>query len=271
MKLPISAFVICQDEEAVIARCIRSLSMCAEIIVVDSGSTDGTVKILNALRDDEGLPLTVIHEPWRGFGAQKQFALDHCTQDWCLSIDSDERISPRLAAVLPDLIGRDDLSGWRLTRYDYLMGYGYVPPMAHERYHKRLFRRGMGRFDPSDLVHEGIHVDGKVEKATEGGLLHFHPIPLDRQILKENRYSTLKADMKRGRGVPPRPWKMLFSPPVFFLRWYFGYHLWRCGWAGFIRAANSAVYSYLTEAKRWEAAALDRVPPIEPEIERLDY
>lgn len=263
MILPVSAFVVCQNEERVIENCIRSVSFCAEIVVVDSGSTDATLKILQRLQD-EGLPLKILHEKWRGFGAQKQFALDQCTQDWCLSIDSDERVSPKLAAALPALLQQPEVDGWRLTRYDYLPGYGFVPPAAHERYHNRLFRRGSGRFDPTDLVHEGIRIDGEVRKASPGGLLHFSPLTLGEQIEKKNKYSSLKAEMKALRGAAPSPLKMLVSPPMFFLKWYFGHGMWRCGWLGFIHAMQGAIYSFLTEAKRYENAAMRRVPPVEP-------
>lgn len=263
MLLPISAFIICQNEQDVIENCIRSVSFCAEIVVVDSGSTDGTLTILQKLHN-EGLPLKILHEPWRGFGAQKQFALDHCTQGWCLSIDSDERVSPRLAAIFPSLLDDPEVDGWKITRYDYLNGYGYVPPSSHERYHNRLFRRGKGRFNTSDLVHEGILIDGTVRKARPGGLLHFSPIILNDQMLKENRYSTLKARMKAERGFRPRPWKMIFSPPLFFVRWYIRYGMFRCGWPGFIHCAKGAIYSFLTEAKRYENEAMRRHPPVEP-------
>lgn len=264
MKLPVSAFIICQDEERFIEACVRSLGFCSEIVAVDSGSTDATLDILRRLAD-EGFPLRVIEEPWRGYGAQKQFALDQCGGEWCFSIDSDERVSAELARVFPDLLADAEATGWRITRYPYLNGFGYVPPRAHERYHNRLFRRGKGRFDPSDRVHEGIHIDGVVKTAKPGGLLHFRPIPLAEQILKENKYSSLKAQMKGERGIRARPVKMILSPPVFFCRWYFGYGLWRCGWAGFIQAALGSIYSFLTEAKRFEAEALERVPPVEPE------
>lgn len=265
MRLPVSAFIICQNEARVIENCVRSVAFCNEIVVVDSGSTDATIAILERLRD-EGLPLRIIREPWRGFGAQKQFALEHCTQDWCFSIDSDERVSPKLAGVFPSLLADPAVDGWKITRYDYLNGFGYVPPTAHERYHNRLFRRGAGRFNTTDLVHEGIRIDGRVAKARPGGLLHFSPIPLHDQIVKENRYSTLKATMQVQRGKPLRPWKMLVSPPVFFLRWYFRHAMWRCGWAGFIHCCKGAIYSFLTEAKRYENDAMTRVPPVEPEM-----
>jgi glycosyltransferase involved in cell wall biosynthesis len=263
MLLPVSAFIVCKDEESYIEGCISSLSMCAEIVVVDSGSTDKTIEIIKNL-EGKDLPVRLMVEPWRGYGAQKQFALDNCTQEWCLSIDSDERVSAKLRNALPGLVSRADVDAWKLTRYDYLPGFGYVPPELHERFHVRLFRRGSGAFNPSDRVHECIKVNGRVKKAMQGGLLHFRPVPLSEQILKENRYSTLKAEMKGERGIRSRPFKMIVSPPVFFLRWYFRYGLWKCGWPGFIRAANGSIYSYLTEAKRYEAEALRHVPPIEP-------
>lgn len=263
MTLPVSAFIICQNEERVIENCIRSVDFCAEIVVVDSGSTDATLAILARLRA-EGLPLRILHEDWRGFGAQKQFALDQCTQEWCFSIDSDERVSEALRARFPELLADPAVNGWKITRYDYINGYGYVPPRAHERFHNRLFRRGTGRFNITDLVHEGIEIDGEVRKAQPGGLLHFSPIPLHDQMLKENRYSSLKAKMKADRGMRARPLKMLVSPPIFFLRWYLGHGMWRCGWPGFIHCAKGAIYSFLTEAKRYEAEAMARVPPVEP-------
>lgn len=264
MTLPVSAFIICQNEEKVIERCIRSVAFCAEIVVVDSGSTDQTMGILARLRD-EGLALRILHEPWRGFGAQKQFALEQCTQEWCFSIDSDERVSDRLAARFAGLLGDPAVNGWRITRYDYINGYGFVPPSAHERYHNRLFRRGTGRFNTSDLVHEGLGIDGEVRRVTDGGLLHFNPLMLHDQMLKENRYSSLKAQMVKERGRRAQPLKMLVSPPVFFLRWYLRHGMWRCGWPGFIHCAKGAIYSFLTEAKRYENDAIERVPVIEPD------
>jgi glycosyltransferase involved in cell wall biosynthesis len=218
----------------------------------------------------EGFPIRLFREKWRGYGAQKQFALEQCQQPWVLSIDSDERISARLAKALPGLLTDPAVNGWRLTRYDYLLGYGFVPPRSHERYHNRLFRKGSGRFNPTDRVHEGIQIDGEVRRATEGGLLHFRPIALHDQMLKENKYSTLKAQMKGERGLKPRPFKMLVSPWLFFLRWYIRYGFWRCGWAGFIHCAKGGVYAFLTEAKRWENQAIQARPPVEPDVRDLD-
>jgi glycosyltransferase involved in cell wall biosynthesis len=269
MTLPISAFVICQNEEPYIEACIRSLQMCAEIVVVDSGSTDRTLQILAGLKA-EGFPLRVLSETWRGYAGQKQFALEQCQQPWCLSVDSDERISLKLAADLPRLIANPDVTAWRVTRYPYLGGFGYALPQAKERFNARLFRNGKAQFDLKAKVHEGIVTQGRVEKAPNGGLLHFRPIGMKEQILKENKYSTLKAEMKAEQGKPAQPWKMLLSPPMYFLRLYFHNGLWRCGWAGFVNAATGGVYAFLTEAKRWEHDALQKRPAVEPDFRDLD-
>lgn len=268
-KLPISAFLICQDEEDVIEACIRSVSMCAEIIAVDSGSTDKTCEIIEGLIA-EGLPIRLIREEWRGYGGQKQFALEQCTQPWCLSIDSDERVSRKLADALPEAVNQTETKVWRVTRYDYLIGYGYVPPSSHERYHIRLFQRGHAYFDPTDIVHEGMRVEGKAPKLTEGGLLHYRPLDIGSKFSKENKYSGLKAEMRDRDGIPARPWKMIISPWFYFFRQFVGQGLWKCGWAGFIHSSKGAVYSFLTEAKRWELQAMKRLPISEP-TDTQDY
>ncbi len=270
MTLPISAFVICHNEENYIEACIRSLHMCAEIVVVDSGSTDRTLQILASLTGT-GFPIILLQEPWRGYAGQKQFALEQCTKEWCLSIDSDERISKSLADDMLRLTTTSDVTAWQVTRYPFLIGYGYVPPNARERFNTRLFRNGTAAFNLADKVHEGIRVQGKVEKAPNGGLLHFRPIGLREQILKENKYSSLKADMKVDQGEVARPWKMILGPVLYFLRLYLRNKLWRCGWAGFIQAGTGAVYSFLTEAKRWETEAVRDHPPVEPDASRLDH
>lgn len=263
-NLPISAFIICHDEEGVIEACIRSVCMCAEIIVVDSGSTDRTLDVIRSLID-EGLPIKLLQEPWRGYGGQKQFALEQCTQKWGLSIDADERISPKLAKALPDAVAQNVVKVWRVTRYDYLLGYGFVPPRAHERFHIRLFQIGHAHFDPADIVHEGMRITVDAPKITQGGLLHYRPLAIGEKFSKKNKYSGLKAEMRDRNGDAPRPWKMVISPWFYFFRQFVGQGLWRCGWAGFIHASKGAVYSFLTEAKRWEAQAIREVPIEEPE------
>ncbi|MGL4404931.1 MAG: glycosyltransferase, partial [Notoacmeibacter sp.] len=83
MIAKISMYVVCFNEEAYIEECLRSGSHFDEIIVVDSGSTDKTLEIINRLKED-GLPIQLIQKAWSGYAAQKQFALEQCKNEWCL-------------------------------------------------------------------------------------------------------------------------------------------------------------------------------------------
>lgn len=254
--LPVSAFVICQNEEAYIANCMESLEGFAEIVVVDSGSTDATLDILQSYID-RGWPIRLFREAWRGYAGQKQFALSQCSQPWCFNVDSDERIDAALRRLLPELLSSPEhVVGWRVARRPYLIGYGYTPERVRERKNLRLIRRGRGGYDLKQRVHEGIVPDGQVGNAKTGSLLHFRPLIIDEQILKENKYSTLKAEQKFAEGVRPSTAKLVFSPVLYFLRLYFRNGLWRCGTPGFIEAMTGSVYAFLTQAKIYQRIAL---------------
>ncbi len=141
-KLPLSAFIICLNEEAYLGKCIESLERCAEIVIVDSGSTDGTTALVQSYID-AGWPIRFMYEPWRGYAGQKQFALEQCSQPWCFNIDADERLDKALRELLPELLAAsDEIVGWRVARRPYLIGYGYTPENVRERRNLRLIRRG---------------------------------------------------------------------------------------------------------------------------------
>ena len=267
-KLPLSAFIICLNEEEYLGNCIESLEQCREIIIVDSGSSDGTRQLVQRYID-EGWPIRFVHEDWRGYAGQKQFALEQCSQPWCFSIDADERLDEALKDALPKLLEAPESTvGWRIARRPYLIGYGYTPTRAHERRNLRLIRNGRESFDQSLKVHEGIVPVGHVENSKRGSLLHFRPLPIEEQILKENKYSSLKADQLIEAGKSPRPFRLFFNPPLYFLRLYLRNGLWRCGIPGFIQAMTGAVYSFLTESKMYQRHALERRPPVD-DFERI--
>jgi glycosyltransferase involved in cell wall biosynthesis len=260
MLLSASAYIICLNEEGYLGNCIESLGDFAEIVIVDSGSTDGTASLVQSYIE-RGYPIRFLCEPWRGYAGQKQFALEQCTGDWCFNIDADERLDGSLRDALPRLIAApDDVVGWRVARRPYLIGYGYTPAHVRERKNLRLIRRGKGRYDLAQRVHEGLVADGRVESSDVGSLLHYRPLIIDEQILKENKYSTLKADQQVAEGKGARFSKLVFSPILYFLRLYFRNGLWRCGAPGFIEAATGGVYAFLTQAKIYQRHALAKRP-----------
>ncbi|MDR3495237.1 MAG: glycosyltransferase family 2 protein [Ancalomicrobiaceae bacterium] len=259
-RLPISAYVICFNEADYIENCIRSLKPCSEIIVVDSGSTDGTLELLERLQA-EGFPLTIVDQPWLGYAGQKQRALDLCTESWCLNLDADERLDRDLRAELPQLIAAPaEIEAWRIVRRPYLIGHGYVPRGTGDRSHPRLARKGAASYDLSLKVHESLRVSGQVALANRGGILHYRPLPIDEQIVKEAKYATLKAQHKYASGKRSNLLRLVFSPFVWLFRFYFRYRLYRYGSSGLIQAGTSAIYAFLTEAKMLQLEAAERRP-----------
>jgi hypothetical protein len=101
---------------------------------------------------------------------------------------------------------------------------------------------------------------GRVEDAKSGSLLHYRPLIIDDQILKENKYSTLKADQHFALGEGTTFLRLIFSPVLYFWRLYFHNGLWRCGPSGFIEAMTGAVYAFLTQAKLYQRKAAERHP-----------
>lgn len=254
-KLPVSAFIICLNEQEYLGNCIESLEDCRDIVIVDSGSTDGTLDLVRSYIE-QGWPIRLFSESWRGYAGQKQFALDQCREEWCFNIDADERLDDALKTAMPDLLGSDKFVGWKIARRPYLIGYGYTPAHVYERRNLRLIKRGRGRYDLSQRVHEGIRPDGPVGSAVKGSLLHYRPLPVEEQLLKVNGYSSLKAEQLLAAGQGPRRLRMVFNPALYFFRFYVRNGMWRCGFPGFVESMTHAVYSFLTEAKIFQRTVM---------------
>ena len=110
-------------------------------------------------------------------------------------------------------------------------------------------RRGRARFDPSLIVHEGLVADdGETPVARDGLLRHERSLPLNEQMKKEITYARLKAEQRLKQGRRPSTLKLVFNPPIYFLRIFFWNRFFLCGSAGLIHAGVGAVYSFMTEA-----------------------
>ena len=251
-SLPFSATIICLNEQNCIGACLESLSAASEIIIVDSGSTDQTLDIIAAYA--KTYPIRLVHQDWLGFAAQKQFACDLARQPWVLSIDADESLDAALQAALPDLLqAPPDIVGWKLRRSRKFYG----PETALARFARpakifRLYRNGQARFDPDDLVHEGLRTKGRVQLCRRGLLRHEGAFPVEKQIVKETKYAFLKAQQRMKSGKKPSLLRLVFSPVYRFLRSLVMDRLILCGRQGWIEAQTAATYSFLTEAIHYQ-------------------
>ncbi|WP_158285792.1 glycosyltransferase family 2 protein [Pseudohoeflea suaedae] len=251
--IPVSVFIICFNEERVIEASLRALSRFQEILVVDSGSTDRTVDIVEGLSRD-GLPVRLIHHDWTGFGAQKQFALEQCSLEWAFNVDADEIAEPTLVdAIAKNVASPGENAGFSVERRHWVPGYGYAHPwVKHDRI-VRLVRRAKSYYDTKQTIHESLRVDGATGRVAGGYLLHASIIAPALEFEKQNSYTSLKASERSARGRRTSPSKMLTAPIGYFVKFYLLKRYFLCGWGGFAMAAGAASYAYQTEYKSWRA------------------
>ncbi|HEY1457645.1 MAG TPA: glycosyltransferase family 2 protein, partial [Solirubrobacteraceae bacterium] len=150
----VTACVIVRDEQRTLSRCLNSLRFCGEVLVVDSGSRDATVQIARAAG------AVVVENPWPGFAAQRNVAIDHAGGDWILEIDADEWLSPTLAAEIGAFLENPppEVSIAVLPMRQHFLGAALGPSAHYPFYRPRLFRRGAYRHDVGRAVHEGLRV-----------------------------------------------------------------------------------------------------------------
>lgn len=185
-RQPVSVVLIALNEERHIGEALATLAWADEIVVVDSGSSDDTVAIARRFTD------RVYHLPWRGFGPQKQAAVELAANNLILNVDCDERVTPALAAEILAAASSEKMSaGYTVPRRTFLgakeIRYsGWYPDRTI-----RFFDRRLASFSP-DLVHERVIVTGKVGQFREH-LLHYSFAGINDILVKLGRYSDLSA------------------------------------------------------------------------------
>jgi len=238
----ITATIITRDEQGHIARAIESVGFCDEILVVDSGSTDRTVAVAKSMG------ATVICKDWPGYAAQKNFAAEHARNDWILSLDADEAVTPRLAAGIKRLLPADsDCAGYdfpRLARYRgrWIRHSGWYPDRK-----VRLYDKTRGRWVGA-YVHESVHLDGNVGHL-EGDLLHYTCDSIDAHEANVDRYTDLAARELSDAGRQVAAWRPLLAPAHSFVKAYVLQLGFLDGRAGLTIAYMAGRYVYLKYSK----------------------
>jgi glycosyltransferase involved in cell wall biosynthesis len=193
-KVPLSIAIITKNEEENILSCLQSVSFAGQIVIVDSGSTDKTLEIAAAFGCE------ISSEGWRGFGPQKQSAIDKCREPWILVLDADERIPADTSDIIKKIVTDPQVkeTGFSFPRKNYFQGRwikhaGWWPDRI-----VRLFRKEAGRMTTA-IVHESVEVQGMV-RALDVAIDHYTESRLSKIIQKIDKYSTLGAEAAFGEG-----------------------------------------------------------------------
>ena len=209
----LSVTIITLNEAAHIEAAIASVAWADEIIVVDSGSSDDTVRLA------QRAGARVESRAWTGWVDQKNFASTLATNDWILSLDADERVTPALAAEVRALLaGTPAHVGYRVPRVAFHLGRWIRTTDFYPDYQTRLYDRRAGRWR-GQYVHESVSCDGPVARLTHE-LEHYSFDGLADQIDRLNRYSTLAARQMYENGRRTSALGLMVHPVAAFLRNY---------------------------------------------------
>ncbi|MRR56905.1 MAG: glycosyltransferase family 2 protein [Deltaproteobacteria bacterium] len=209
---PLSAVIVTLNEASRLEECLRSVAFCDEIVVVDSGSNDGTQDLARRFG------ARVIEESWRGYGAQKQFAVEQAAHDWVLCVDADERVSECLQEAIVAALAAPPASALRFARCNRFLGRYLRHGEGYPDWSLRLFDRRHARWSV-DPVHEKVLTDGQVA-TLPGDLLHDSAETLESYLAKQNRYTTLAAEKAFACGKRASAGRLLLSPLLRFIKFY---------------------------------------------------
>ena len=241
----LSGIVITKNEAHNLDSCLESLSFCDEIVVVDSGSTDGTQEIAQ----HHGAKL--IERDWPGYGPQKEFARQEARGEWVLSLDADERVTPSLREEILAALASPAADAYEMPRLSTFLGREMRHSGWWPDYCLRLFRKEAAAFSLS-LVHEGVVTSHAVARL-KAPILH-HPVrSLGELLRKVDGYSTLGARDVVAKGRSIGAGTALTRGAFAFFKTYVLKRGFLDGPEGLINAATHAQTVFWKYAKAWEA------------------
>lgn len=242
MKL--SVVIITLNEEKNIRRCLDSVKGLAdEIVLVDSGSLDDTVKIAKKYN------ARVFFRDFDNYANQKNYALEKANGPWIFSVDADEEISGELAKEIRQVISKNDFDGYLIPRKNIILG----GEIKHSRWspdkHVWLWKKDKGSW--RGKVHEEVLVKGPIGEL-KGAKIHYQSENVRLFFEMINRYTEIEAEEKKEKGIGFSFFRLFYDPCLSFFRRYFYKKGFSDGWRGFILCYLMAIYRMTVWFKVWE-------------------
>jgi len=239
-RLPISAVVIARDAAVRIGAVLEAADICAERLVLDSGSTDDTVAIARAAG------ARVEHQPFLGYGPQKRRAVELAAHDWILSLDADEVLDDEARAACRRVDLSDPTVCWSIRRRTFVGGHEVLHGAWRGERVVRLFNRTAAGFKPA-AVHEEVE-SRRRPRPLDGSILHYSYADGRDVLARSLRYAPLKAGLLRANGERAALWTLPVRGLAAFLKSYLVRGGWRDGGIGFVIALGRVIDSTLPRA-----------------------
>ncbi len=248
MKQKLTVLIPCKNERMNIRPCVESAKLVAdEVLVADSGSTDGTLDIVRSLGG-----CRVIEREYVNSGNFKNWAIPQAAYSWVLIVDSDERVSGALAAEIQKLLATDPpRDGYQIYRKNYFLGHHIRHAGWGSDKVLRLFRRDLGRYQ-GESDHAEVSVGSNNVGRLRARLEHFTYWTYDQYFRKFQRYTVQGAQNRFAQGHRASYLRMLLSPPLRFLHCYLLRLGFLDGLAGLQISALTGMSSFVKEIRLWE-------------------
>ncbi|MGB9911134.1 MAG: glycosyltransferase family 2 protein [Microgenomates group bacterium] len=257
----ISAIVLTKNEEKNILGCLKSLSWCDEIIIIDDFSEDKTIKNVRMFECSRKnvqmfkysnvqkgkLKVKIYKRGLEGnFAKQRNFGLKKAKGEWVLFIDADEKVSPELKKEIKEAIKKDKYNGFYFKRWDFFGGRWLKHGEIGEVRLLRLAKKTAGQWKRP--VHEVWEVKGKIGEF-KNPLWHYPHSTINEFVKKIDFYSTLHAKALKEEGKKASLKKIIFYPLGKFLKNYFFKFGFLDGTPGLIVSLMMSFHSFLAQAK----------------------
>ncbi len=242
--MSLSVIIIARNEAQRIEACLRSAQFAEEIVLVDSGSTDGTVAIARKYTD------RVLETEWRGYAATRQLALEHATQEWVLWLDADESVPPALRDEIGAALAAGLHAGYHIARKTLFLGHWIRHCGWYPGYVLRLFRRDADPRFTNEEVHESLRIRGTTGHLKQP-MIHDTDPTLHHYLSKFNSFTSLGARQLYLSGRRFRLTDLVFRPMLTLLKMYVLKRGFLDGLPGLILCGLSACYVFTKYAKLW--------------------
>ncbi len=266
MSSKLTVIIPCKDERLNIRPCIEAVQdIASEILVADSGSTDGTLDIV---RDIGGC--RIIEREYIHSGNFKNWAIPQAAHDWVLLVDADERITPQLAAEIKRVLAEPAQDGYWIYRANYFMGHRiHFGPWCNDKC-LRLFKRDLSQY-VGDNDHAEVRVDSGRVGRLKAKMDHFTYWTYNQYFHKFHRYTSYQAGVWHAAQKKQSFVRMLLTVPVRFFHGYVIKGGFLDGYAGLQVCMLTAFYSFTKQARLWALThGLERPDPEAERQQTLD-
>jgi glycosyltransferase involved in cell wall biosynthesis len=240
--MKISVVIITLNSQNTLQKVLEAVEWVNEIVVVDSGSTDNTVKIATEFG------AKVSYKKFEGYGLQKQFATEQALHDWVLCLDDDEVVTPELKHEILNISNKEaDCQGFYIPVSLFFLGKVLRFSKEYKNPQLRLFNKKAGQWNNA-VLHEKVQIDGKT-KVLQNHILHYSYSSLEDYFAKFNRYTSYAAQDLATKGKNGSMLKVITRFPVTFFKIYLLHGAFLDGYPGFVWSILSAMYPVVKYAK----------------------